>query len=101
MVTLLIIYAGILAAWTKDFNGRPTITFWIVNSFIVLMIILFAFDDGGGGSSHHTDGVYESATEKMDKGIPLNERENKRIEDILNYKDNERAKEIERRNGER
>lgn len=52
-------------------------------------------------ASRNTDGVFESALEKMDKGIPLNEREAKRIEDILNFKQNEEAKRIERKHGER
>jgi hypothetical protein len=54
----------------------------------------------GGSSEHRTDGVYESATKKMDEGLPLNDREKKRVDDILNYKDNQRAKDIERQNGE-
>lgn len=48
-----------------------------------------------------TDGVFESATEKLDKGLPLNEREQKRIYDILTYDDKKKAEEIEKRNGER
>lgn len=35
-----------------------------------------------------TDGVYESATEKLDKGLPLSERERQRVNDILDYNSN-------------
>jgi len=52
-------------------------------------------------SERRTDGVYESATEKLDKGLPLNEREKKRVYDILTSEDKRRAEEIERKNGER
>lgn len=48
-----------------------------------------------------TDGVYESAVEKLDKGIPLNEREAKRIDDLLDLSGKKEAEEIERRHGER
>ena len=50
---------------------------------------------------HETDGVFESATEKMDKGLPLNKREEQRIYDILHYKDKAQAEAIERKHGER
>jgi hypothetical protein len=52
-------------------------------------------------STRKTDGVFESATEKLDKGLPLNEREQQRIYDILTYDEKKKAEEIERRKGER
>jgi hypothetical protein len=48
-----------------------------------------------------TDGVLESAMEKMGKGLPLNEREAKRLDDISNYERKKQSEEIERRHGER
>lgn len=48
--------------------------------------------------STSTDGVFESATEKLDRGLPLNEREKQRIDDIINYKRNQEIEEIEKRN---
>lgn len=54
-----------------------------------------------GSHSTKTDGVYESATEKMDKGLPLNDREQKRINDILNYDRDKQIRDIERKHGER
>ncbi len=44
-----------------------------------------------------TDGVFESAMEKIDKGLPLNEREAQRVHDILHYKENKQIEEIEKR----
>lgn len=48
---------------------------------------MFGDSCGGGGGGGGTDGVFESATEKMDRGEPLNDRERKRINDIIDYKD--------------
>lgn len=74
----------------------------IIVVFVVFLLILLL---GGGlsnsSSSKKTDGIFESAMEKLDKNIPLNKREIQRVDDIINYKDNQRAKEIEKRNGER
>ena len=73
----------------------------VVVGLLILSAIIAMFESGSGSSKSHTDGVFESATEKMDKGVPLNDREKQRVNDILNYKENERAKEIENHNGER
>ncbi len=54
--------------------------------FVICMIGCCIWGDcNGGGSSGGTDGVFESATEKMDRGQPLNDREKQRIHDILNW----------------
>ncbi len=36
-------------------------------------------------NSRKTDRVFESATEKLDKRMPLNDQEKKRLNDILGY----------------
>lgn len=53
--------------------------------------------DNQRDTSSKTDGIYESALEKIDKGLPLNEREAKRMYDILHYKEMKQAEEIERK----
>jgi hypothetical protein len=65
-----------------------------------VVFCLFVLPFCKSGSNTGTDGVYESATKKMDEGIPLNDREKRRIDDILDYKDKARANEIEHQNGE-
>ncbi|HEY5749194.1 MAG TPA: hypothetical protein VIU12_24160 [Chryseolinea sp.] len=67
---------------------------------IALFILLIIIGNNGGDSSR-TDGVFESAMEKMDKGIPLNTRESQRIDDIWNYTQNKEADRIEKKYGER
>jgi hypothetical protein len=67
---------------------------------VILFFLLSLCSGGSGSGTKRTDGVYESATEKIDKGVPLNDTEAKRINDIMNYNDNEKSKEIEHRNGE-
>jgi hypothetical protein len=75
---------------------------WTLVIFLILMFVFFVLPMCSGRShSNKTDGVFESATEKLDKGLPLNEREQKRIDDILNYDQKKRSEEIERKNGER
>lgn len=66
---------------------------WAFLALIVWAMIAALFDSDTG----KTDGVYESALEKLDEGIPLNEREAKRMEDLINYDTDKRAKEIERK----
>ena len=46
--------------------------------FIVLMVIF-------SPRKEFRDTVFEDATQKLDRGQPLNEREHKRINDILNF----------------
>ncbi len=54
---------------------------WMVGFFIGLTVLVVLFSD----SKPKTDGIFESATEKLDKGRPLNQQERQRIEDILNW----------------
>ena len=61
--------------------------------FVIFIIVIPQCDSG----APTTDGVYESATEKLDKGLPLNEREAERIDDIINYKRNKEIEEIEKK----
>jgi hypothetical protein len=63
----------------------------IISSAIMLLIVLFSGSGGSVGKTK-TDGVYESATHKIDQGIPLTDSEAKRINDIINYKDNNHNK---------
>jgi hypothetical protein len=51
---------------------------------IALGLIVFVSLIGGGGGKR-TDGVYESAMSKIDSGRPLNDREQQRISDIVNW----------------
>jgi hypothetical protein len=37
----------------------------------------------GGGSSNKTDGIFESATRKLDAGEPLSKKEKERLNTIL------------------
>ena len=53
----------------------------------MLLIALFSGSEGSGGKTK-TDGIYESSIKKLDQGIQLNDTEAKRINDIINYKDN-------------
>lgn len=53
---------------------------WLVIGGLMLSCML-----GGKSSSGRTDGVFESATQKLDSGRPLNDRERQRIDDILNW----------------
>lgn len=54
--------------------------------FLVAMFVIFILPMCNRDSqSGKTDGVFESATRKLDKGLPLNEREQKRLDDILRY----------------
>lgn len=48
-------------------------------------LIFFVVIFGSGSRSSKTDGVYESAISKIDSGRPLNEREQQRISDIINW----------------
>ena len=41
----------------------------------------------GGNNSKKTDGVFESAMQKMDSGRPLNQAEQQRVSDIINWCD--------------
>lgn len=49
------------------------------------LLAFIAILSAGSGSSHRTDGVYESAISKLDAGKPLNEREQQRMSDIINW----------------
>lgn len=50
---------------------------------IVCMFIPVLLGMCSGGSSNKTDGVYESATRKLDAGEPLSKSERDRINTIL------------------
>ncbi len=84
---------------SSDTNGC-LIMVYIILGTLALAAVIVMLQGGSRSDTKGTDGVFESATEKMDKGTPLNAREKQRINDILNYKENGRAKEIERRHGE-
>ncbi len=81
----------------QERSGQKAIVWGVVIIIIMVFLACLSF----GPSTSTSDGVFEAATEKLNKGIPLNEREAKRIDDILRFKERERAKEIERRHGER
>jgi hypothetical protein len=82
--------------------SRNDVSGWTLVIFLILMFVFFVLPMCSAGShSNKTDGVFESATEKLDKGIPLNDREQKRVEDMLSYDQKKRSEEIERKNGER
>lgn len=58
---------------------------WVYGlAVLVGLLVLFVVVSGDGGDNK-TDGVFESAAEKLDKGQPLNDRERKRIDDIINF----------------
>lgn len=63
----------------------------MTNLWIFAAISLFVAFAGLVGSNQpaQTDGVFESATEKMDKGRPdlLTDRERQRVNDIINWCD--------------
>jgi len=50
---------------------------------LVCMFIPLILGMCSGGSSNKTDGVYESATRKLDRGEPLSKRESERLNTIL------------------
>lgn len=54
------------------------------NACIAGLVLVFLASIGGGSGSK-SDGVFESATKKMDSGRPLNAQEAQRIHDILNW----------------
>jgi hypothetical protein len=80
----------------SEFNEKSPLAIPALCIVVLFGIILPMCSSG----SKKSDGVYESATEKIDKGIPLNKIETKRIETIMGYKADSEAKEIEHRNGE-
>lgn len=83
-----------MSVGSTGFNiGLFKIWGWALLALLVWAAIAALFDSDRG----KTDGVYESALEKLDEGIPLNEREAKRMEDLINYDTDKRAKEIERK----
>ena len=95
--------AYVLSRICKNGFGRPSglaLLIYIAIGGLGLAFLIAIFEGDSNPDKHDTDGVYESATKKMDEGLPLNDREKKRVDDILNYKDNQRAKDIERQNGE-
>lgn len=61
---------------------------WIVLS-IVGIFVLLGLANSGSGTSPRTDGVFESATKKIDEGRSrdLNQRERDRIEDLIYWCD--------------
>lgn len=54
-----------------------------VGLFLVLAVASGLGD--GGGTARKTDGVYESATRKIDRGQTLTPAEQQRIHDIINW----------------
>jgi hypothetical protein len=64
-----------------------------------VVILCFSFNAIHPGMAND-EAAFKAALEKIDKGLPVNEREAKALNDFLNKKDRERAKEIERRHGE-
>jgi len=57
-------------------------------SSMVFFPLMLASCEGGKGPAR-TDGVFESAIEKLDRGQTLNEKEMKRVDDILRYNEKE------------
>lgn len=57
--------------------------------FIAFIMIASCGSESGGGS-RKTDGVYESATRKIDQGVPLNAAETQRMNDIINWEDSKK-----------
>jgi hypothetical protein len=51
----------------------------------LLAFVAILSSGSGSGSSGRTDGVYESAMSKLDAGQALNEREQQRVSDIINW----------------
>jgi hypothetical protein len=47
-----------------------------------------------------TGPLVRSAFEKAANGVPLNEKETQRMKEIMEYEQNQKAKEIEKNNGE-
>lgn len=60
-------------------------TFKNVCIFIGCLFILAMLMSSVSKGGRSTDGVFESATQKLDRGEPLNGQERKRIDDILNW----------------
>ena len=95
-------YATPPAATLSSSQSTSQLSGWSLAIFLLLLFVFSVLPMCTGGSrSNRTDGVFESATEKLDKDLPLNERETKRIDDILNFKQNKQIEEIERRHGQR
>ncbi len=49
------------------------------------MFLAFVAIMASGNDNKKTDGVFESAMEKMDSGRPLNQAEQQRVSDIINW----------------
>jgi hypothetical protein len=93
----------VLSRISKNGFGKPSglsLLMYLAIGGLGLAFLIAMIEGDSHSSKHDTDGVYESATKKNDEGIPLNDREKKRMDDILNYKDDQRAKDIEYQNGE-
>jgi|SanBayMetagenome_1026888.scaffolds.fasta_scaffold282769_1 hypothetical protein len=56
--------------------------YMLVAGAVLALAVIFS---SGSGSSKRTDGVYESAVKKLDSGQTLNEREQQRMSDIINW----------------
>ncbi len=57
--------------------------YMIIGSIAVVLLAAFA----SLGSSRKTDGVFESAVNKLESGRQLNAKEKQRVSDILNWCD--------------
>lgn len=59
----------------------------ITMGFILFFIMLSYSCGNANNSPRRTDGVFESATRKLDRGQSLNQTEQQRINDLINWKD--------------
>jgi len=57
---------------------------------LFVAFIMVASCGSESGASRRTDGVYESATRKIDQGVPLNDRERERMNDIINWEESKK-----------
>lgn len=57
----------------------------IVSAGLFLVLAVASGLGDGGGTARKTDGVYESATRKIDRGQTLTAAEQQRINDIVNW----------------
>jgi hypothetical protein len=64
-------------------NQNPNLKYFLIAGGIMVFLALV----GGSSSSRNTDGVFESATEKIDRGHAdqLTDREKQRIDDVVNW----------------
>ena len=73
------------------------LTLFFLALFCLFVLILPMCSSGK--SDRPKEDAFGSAREKIDKGIPLNEREAKSVEKFLNRKEDEEAARIEKKHG--